>query len=256
MPPTASAAIGRNAKPNINPAEWEQRVTLAACYRLVEHFGWTDLIYTHISARVPGEPGHFLLNRFGLLFDEVTASNLIKVDLDGNLIDDPDAPMHGRLRHPQRHPRRPRGRGLRDPHPFQGRRRGRRHQGWALADQPACPAVLRARELSRLRGARGRHRRAPAAHPRPRRQSGDDPAQPRPAGGRPSIPLAFSNLFNLQFACETQVLATAGGAALNVPPAAVSAHTAKLAVAPEAPFGTEWPGLLRMLDRKDASYRT
>ena len=53
----------------MDPAEWEQRVNLAACYRLVEHFGWTDLIYTHISARVPGEPGHFLLNRFGLLFD-------------------------------------------------------------------------------------------------------------------------------------------------------------------------------------------
>ena len=79
-------------KPNMNPAEWKQRVNLAACYRLVDHFGWTDLIYTHISARVPGEPGHFLLNRFGLLFEEVTASNLIKVDLDGDLVDQPDAP--------------------------------------------------------------------------------------------------------------------------------------------------------------------
>ena len=79
MPPVASA-VGRAARPNIDPAEWEQRINLAACYRLVEHFGWTDLIYTHISARVPGEPGHFLLNRFGLLFEEVTASNLIKVD--------------------------------------------------------------------------------------------------------------------------------------------------------------------------------
>ena len=56
MNPVASA-IGRTARPNIAPAEWEQRVKLAACYRLVEHFGWTDLIYTHISARVPGEPG-------------------------------------------------------------------------------------------------------------------------------------------------------------------------------------------------------
>src|SRR6516225_9718033 len=93
MPPVASA-VGRTARPNMDPAEWEQRVNLAACYRLIEHFGWTDLIYTHISARVPGEPGHFLLNRFGLLFDEVTASNLIKVDLDGNLVDEPDAPMH------------------------------------------------------------------------------------------------------------------------------------------------------------------
>src|SRR5436853_6601332 len=90
---TAVASI-REAKSTINPAEWEQRVNLAACYRLVEHFGWTDLIYTHISARVPDEPGHFLLNRFGLLFDEVTASNLIKVDLAGNLIEEPDAPMH------------------------------------------------------------------------------------------------------------------------------------------------------------------
>ena len=91
MNPVASAAA---RKPSMHPAEWEQRINLAACYRLVEHFGWTDLIYTHISARVPGEPGHFLLNRFGLLFDEVTASNLIKVDLDGNLIEEPDAPMH------------------------------------------------------------------------------------------------------------------------------------------------------------------
>ena len=93
MPPVATV-LSRSGKPNMSPAEWEQRVNLAACYRLVEHFGWTDLIYTHISARVPGAPGHFLLNRFGLLFDEVTASNLIKVDLDGNLVDEPDAPMH------------------------------------------------------------------------------------------------------------------------------------------------------------------
>ena len=56
MPPVASA-LGRTARPNISAAEWEQRVNLAACYRLVEHFGWTDLIYTHISARVPARPG-------------------------------------------------------------------------------------------------------------------------------------------------------------------------------------------------------
>ncbi len=84
----------RSTTPEIAPEEWQQRINLAACYRLVEYFGWTDLIYTHISARVPGEPGHFLLNRFGLLFHEVTASNLIKVDLDGNVIDDPAAPIH------------------------------------------------------------------------------------------------------------------------------------------------------------------
>jgi hypothetical protein len=69
-------SAGTISRQNMDPAEWDQRVNLAACYRLVEHFGWTDLIYTHISARVPNESGHFLLNRFGLLFEEVTASNL------------------------------------------------------------------------------------------------------------------------------------------------------------------------------------
>ena len=66
--------------------EWEQRVQLAACYRAFVHYGWTDLIFTHLSARVPGEPGHYLINPYGLMFHEVCASNLIKVDFDGNVV--------------------------------------------------------------------------------------------------------------------------------------------------------------------------
>jgi ribulose-5-phosphate 4-epimerase/fuculose-1-phosphate aldolase len=66
--------------------EWNTRINLAACYRLASRFGWNDLIYTHISARVPGPEHLFLLNPFGLLFDEVTASNLVKIDLDGNVV--------------------------------------------------------------------------------------------------------------------------------------------------------------------------
>ena len=65
-------------------AEWTQRVNLAACYRLVAHYGWDDLVDTHISARVPGPDHHFLINPYGLMFDEITASSLVKVDLDGN----------------------------------------------------------------------------------------------------------------------------------------------------------------------------
>jgi ribulose-5-phosphate 4-epimerase/fuculose-1-phosphate aldolase len=68
--------------------EWDTRVDLAAAYRLIAHFGMDDLIYNHISARVPGPEEHFLLNPFGLLYEEVTASNLIKVDLDGNIVSD------------------------------------------------------------------------------------------------------------------------------------------------------------------------
>ncbi|MBA1290339.1 class II aldolase/adducin family protein [Pseudomonas japonica] len=73
----------------VTPEEWEVRVKLAAAYRLAALFRWTDHIYTHFSARVPGPEEHFLINAFGLLFDEITASNLVKVDVDGTLIDDP-----------------------------------------------------------------------------------------------------------------------------------------------------------------------
>jgi ribulose-5-phosphate 4-epimerase/fuculose-1-phosphate aldolase len=70
----------------VTPEEWEQRVALAAAYRLVAHFGWDDLIFTHLSARVPGGEHHFLVNPYGITFDEVTASNLVKVDLAGNKV--------------------------------------------------------------------------------------------------------------------------------------------------------------------------
>lgn len=71
----------------VSEAEWLQRVDLAACYRLVAMFGWDDLIFTHISARVPGPEHHFLINPYGLMFSEITASSLVKVDLAGKKVD-------------------------------------------------------------------------------------------------------------------------------------------------------------------------
>ncbi len=76
----------RHLKGQVSDAEWQLRIDLAACYRLCAHFGWDDLIYTHLSARLPGTD-HYLVNAFGLSFDEVTASNLVKVDLDGKVLD-------------------------------------------------------------------------------------------------------------------------------------------------------------------------
>ncbi|GLX77490.1 putative aldolase class 2 protein [Thalassotalea insulae] len=73
-------------KNNVSPQEWQTRVDLAACYRLVAMQGWDDLIYTHISARIPGTD-YLLINAFGLTFEEITASNLVKIDIDGNIID-------------------------------------------------------------------------------------------------------------------------------------------------------------------------
>jgi ribulose-5-phosphate 4-epimerase/fuculose-1-phosphate aldolase len=77
----------RSLKNRVSAAEWEVRVQLAALYRLAALYGWDDFLYTHISARVPGPQRHFLLNPLGLWFEEVTASSLVKVDLDGNVIE-------------------------------------------------------------------------------------------------------------------------------------------------------------------------
>ncbi|WDE01987.1 class II aldolase/adducin family protein [Thalassomonas actiniarum] len=74
-------------KGKVSDAEWQTRVDLAACYRLVAMHGWDDLIYTHISARIP-DSEHLLINAFGLAFDEITASNLVKIDFQGNIIDE------------------------------------------------------------------------------------------------------------------------------------------------------------------------
>jgi len=76
-----------NLKGQVSALEWQARVDLAACYRLVALHGWDDLIYTHISVRIP-ETNEFLINAFGLTFDEITASNLVKIDIHGNILDE------------------------------------------------------------------------------------------------------------------------------------------------------------------------
>uniref|UniRef100_B0T1M1 Class II aldolase/adducin family protein n=1 Tax=Caulobacter sp. (strain K31) TaxID=366602 RepID=B0T1M1_CAUSK len=82
-----AAQIATSLKDQISEAEWKARVDLAALYRLVAVHGWDDMIFTHISARIPGPEHHFLINPYGMFFGEMTASMLVKVDLDGNVID-------------------------------------------------------------------------------------------------------------------------------------------------------------------------
>jgi ribulose-5-phosphate 4-epimerase/fuculose-1-phosphate aldolase len=78
----------------MSEAEWRARLDLAACYRLVDLFGWSDLINTRITARVPGQQDHFLINPYGLLFDEVTASSLVKIDAEGNKVEPCDSEVN------------------------------------------------------------------------------------------------------------------------------------------------------------------
>ncbi|WP_218109036.1 class II aldolase/adducin family protein [Streptomyces sp. LUP47B] len=98
------------AKPAyMSDAEWRARLELAACYRVFHHLGWVEMVFNHITVRVPGEEGHLLINPFGLMYDEVTASNLVKIDLDGNVLSDSDWPVNeaGLLIHSVIHANRP-----------------------------------------------------------------------------------------------------------------------------------------------------
>lgn len=80
------SAVLQVARSDISDAEWQTRCDLAALYRIIDHLGWTDLINTHMSARIPGEPNHFLINNYGEMFDEITASSLVKMDMEGNVL--------------------------------------------------------------------------------------------------------------------------------------------------------------------------
>src|SRR5690348_11063676 len=82
----ATNSAEHNALTGIDEKEWSLRVELAAVYRLVDMFGWSELIWTHSTARLAGGQHHFLINRYGLRFDEVCASNLVKVDMDGAIL--------------------------------------------------------------------------------------------------------------------------------------------------------------------------
>jgi ribulose-5-phosphate 4-epimerase/fuculose-1-phosphate aldolase len=85
----AMAAPVRLTKPGMSDIEWNTRCELAALYRVTHHLGWTDLINTHMSARIPDAPETFLINRYGEMFDEITASSLVKMDFEGNVLDTP-----------------------------------------------------------------------------------------------------------------------------------------------------------------------
>ena len=155
-----------------SPEEWALRVELAACYRIFDYLGWTEMIFNHITMRVPGPEHHFLINPFGLHYSEVTASNLVKIDLDGKIVGHSDYPgQPGRLRDPQRDPRRGPGGAVHHPHAHDGRHGGRLVEARAGAENFYAAQSYRRRRLPRFRRPVGARRREGAAGGRPRRQA-------------------------------------------------------------------------------------
>lgn len=241
----------------VKAAEWEVRVDLAACYRLCALKAWDDLIYTHISATVPGEPGHFLINPFGYRFDEITASSLVKIDLRGNIIGDQSSRVNvtGFAIHGAVHAARADAICVMHLHNENGVAVGMQQAGLLPLSQHA----MRFYEQIGYHDYEGLAL-SPLEQARLIEHLGDYPAMLlRNHGtlvkGR-TIAEAYVLMDTLDKACAFQLKAQAGGGPLSMPPLEVCAKTYGDLIGDGGPEGVlEWPALLRMLDAQSPSYR-
>jgi ribulose-5-phosphate 4-epimerase/fuculose-1-phosphate aldolase len=248
----------KTLRERVSEAEWQQRVDLAACYRLIAHFRWTDLIYTHISARVPGEEDRFLINAYGLMFDEMKASNLVKVDHEGNLVDDPTGlgiNPAGFTIHSAVHMARPEVACVLHTHTAAGMAVASQKQGLLPLNQHAM----------RFHNRIGYHDYEGVAldldeRGRLQKNLGDKYVLILRSHGLltcgRTVREAFDLMYYLQRACEAQVVAQSTGAELILGDDKVAELVARQFERPERPSAKkDWPALTRMLDRIDPSYR-
>jgi ribulose-5-phosphate 4-epimerase/fuculose-1-phosphate aldolase len=243
----------------VSPEEWQARVELAACYRLVAHYGWDDMIFTHISARVPGPEHHFLINPYGLLFEEITASSLVKVDLDGNVVVPAPYPINpaGFVIHSAIHGARADARCVLHLHTPQGQAVAAQAGGLLPITQTAMTlhGDIAYHEYEGLATNLAERERLVA-------DLGDKHCLILRNHGTltvgEEVSDAFLRMYFLERACTAQVLALGGGTAIH----RAAAGTAEL-TSEQASFGLTavgrvlaWPALLRKLDRLDPSFRT
>jgi ribulose-5-phosphate 4-epimerase/fuculose-1-phosphate aldolase len=243
----------------VSPAEWEQRVALAACYRMVARFGWDDLVFTHISARVPGPEHHFLINPYGLTFDEVTASNLVKVDLAGRkAMDSPhDVNPAGFTIHSAIHAARDDAGCVLHVHSINGIAVSAQREGLLPISQHSI-FVLNSLAYHDYEGV------ALNADEKPRlvRDLGDRRFLILRNHGLltvgPTVADAFVAMYLLEASCMIQVRAQAGGGPLIRigQPIVDGAGDQWHKVTHGADGGIAWPALLRRLDRLEPSYRS
>ncbi|MFI4987225.1 MAG: class II aldolase/adducin family protein [Alphaproteobacteria bacterium] len=257
-----SAALQAAAKPvreQVTAEEWRVRVELAACYRLVAHFGWDDLVYTHISARVPAAKGAFLLNPYGLMFREITASSLVKLDVDGNVLIPTDHGINlaGFTIHSAVQMARPDVGCVIHLHTRDGAAVSAQKEGLLPLTQTAMTAraSLAYHDYEGIALDLGERERLV-------RDLGDKSLMMLRNHGTlacgATVADAFVRMHTLERACEMQVAALAGGRELVIPSDEVQATvTRQVQRAPgrEGSGALPWPALLRMLDAEDPSYR-
>ncbi len=255
---TDEMPVATSVKSSVSEAEWEVRVNLAACYRAVAMYGLDDLVFTHISARVPGADEHFLINPYGMLFDEITASSLVKIDLHGNKVMDNPYGINpaGFIIHSAIHEARPDAKCVLHLHCPNGVAVASQREGLLPISQQAMVVhaslayhnyegiALNEDEKPRLVNDLG------AKHFLMLRNHGL-----LTVGG--SIADAFVYMYLFERACAIQVLAQSGGRELiNIDQRIIAGAMAQAKVVlGEAGGSIVWPGLLRKLDRIDASFR-
>jgi ribulose-5-phosphate 4-epimerase/fuculose-1-phosphate aldolase len=243
----------------VSDAEWQVRVDLAAAYRLVAWFRWDDLVFTHITARVPGTEDQFLINPYGLLFDEITASSLVKIDLQGNKLDDTPFNINpaGFTIHSAIHSARHDAQCVLHTHTLNGIAVSAQKQGVLPLSQQSI-FVLSSLAYHDYEGVALRD----DEKPRLVRDLGDRNFLMLRNHGLltlgPSVAEAFVSMYLFETACAIQVRAQAGGGELVPVDAriiATAAQQAKQVTRGQGGGALTWPGLLRRLDRVDPGYR-
>jgi ribulose-5-phosphate 4-epimerase/fuculose-1-phosphate aldolase len=247
-------------RPLVSDEEWSARVDLAACYRLADLYGMSDMIYTHISARLPRRPSEFLINAHGMLFSEITASSLLKVDLEGRVAYQPALPygLHqaGFVIHSAIYKARPDVMAVMHTHTIAG----------IAVSALKCGLLPLTQTATRFYGRIAYHDfTGPERDPGEREKlgahlGGHDIMILRNHGlltAAPSVPEVFNRMYGLERCCQAQIAAMACNTELNhLPPETVERSTAMYGPTVVRPYGIlEWPSLLRKLDKQDASYR-
>jgi ribulose-5-phosphate 4-epimerase/fuculose-1-phosphate aldolase len=243
----------------VSEAEWERRVNLAACYRAAAMYLWDDLIFTHISARVPGPDDHFLINPFGMLFDEITASSLVKVDLEGNKVMDSPFSINpaGFVIHSAVHAARKEAQCVLHLHCPAGVAVGSQQAGVLPISQQSI-FVLSSLAYHNYEGVALNDEEKP----RLVADLGDKTFLMLRNHGlltlADNIADAFLAMYVFESACRIQLLAQSGGSELiNIDPRIIAGAAAQAKqVTLSMGGGIAWAGLLRKLDKLDPGYRS
>jgi ribulose-5-phosphate 4-epimerase/fuculose-1-phosphate aldolase len=257
LSPKETAMHIASLKEVVSAEEWQLRCDLAACYRLVAAYGWSDLVFTHVSARIPGPDHHFLINPYGLMFDEITASSLIKIDQDCNKLSDSPFPVNpaGFVIHSAIHQVRDDAGCVLHTHS---------RAGVAVSAQK-CGVLPISQQSTFVLSSLGYHDYEGVAlrdDEKPRLQADLGSANYlllRNHGlltvGK-TIPDAFLHMYTFENTCRIQIDAQSGGELIHVNPAILEGlgHVMKTATGGMG-ASLAWPALLRKLDRMDTSYK-